>query len=63
MDIKKLELLLSVTVMALKLLILAQKSGLLFRGSATGELRRQTKATVAEAELLLQEVEEYMNED
>ena len=63
MDPKKLELLFSITVAVLKLLVLAQKAGLLVRGRASSEVRSQIELAVYEAERILQEVEEYKSED
>ena len=58
MDPKKLEMLLAVTMMVLKMLILAQKAGLLVRGRASSELREQMAEAVVEAERILEKVEE-----
>lgn len=62
MDVVKLELLLSVTIMVLKLLVLAQKAGLLVRGRASSALREEANEIVRQAEELIAQVEEKMDE-
>ena len=61
MDPKKLEMLLAVTMMVLKMLILAQKAGLLVRGRASSEIREQMAEAVVEAERILEEVKEIVD--
>lgn len=62
MDQRKLELLFSVAVAVLRLIVLAQKAGLLVRGRASAEIREQIQIAVLEAESILDRVKEYSNE-
>ncbi len=61
MDPKKLEMLLKITMVLLEMLILAQKAGLLVRGRASGEIRKQMAEKLVEAERILSEVKELVD--